>query len=84
MSNTVKKYRQSEPLDYFGSTILFFLVNAVLIAFTIAIHSVFQPKGIIYGGNWINEIGVWILIIFKIGGANIILWQIIKEFKLKK
>lgn len=59
------------------------LINLPLIAITLYIHYLLAVVGENYGNNLFENIGLWLLVIFKIGGANLIFWVIISEFKIR-
>ena len=62
----------------------FFLVNLVLLGFTVFVHYLLATVSGNYGNNLLENTGLWLLFIVKIGGANLILAQIFSEFNLKK
>lgn len=59
------------------------LINLPMIAITLYIHYLLVAVGENYGDNLLENFGLWLLMIFKIGGANLIFWVIISEFKIK-
>ncbi|MEO9483709.1 MAG: hypothetical protein ABJG47_09700 [Ekhidna sp.] len=66
------------------NTITFWLVvvNLPLIAISIYIHYLLEQVGGT-GNTFLNNLGVWFLVAFKLIGANLILATIFSEFKIK-
>lgn len=58
------------------------VVNLPLIAISVYIHYLLEQVGGA-GNTFLNNSGVWILVAFKLIGANLILATIFSEFKIK-
>lgn len=58
------------------------VVNIPLIAISFYVHYLLEKVGI-YGDTFFNNVGVWLLVGFKLIGANLIMASIFSEFKIK-
>lgn len=58
------------------------VVNIPLIAISIYVHYLLEKVGV-YGNTFFNNLGVWLLVGFKLIGANLIMASIFSEFKIK-
>ncbi|OJJ16647.1 hypothetical protein BKI52_32570 [marine bacterium AO1-C] len=62
----------------------YLLVNLPLIAISLYVHSLLVSAGHVPGNNILENTGLWLLIAFKIVGANAILAAIFSTFKITK
>lgn len=60
----------------------FLIVNLPLIAITFYVHYLLENAG--QFESFFDSIGLWLLVAFKIIGANLILLTIFSEFKIKQ
>jgi hypothetical protein len=61
---------------------LFLLVNLPMVALTVYVHFLVFSISESYGNNIMENMGLWLLLAFKIIGANLILKVIISDFKI--
>ena len=59
-----------------------FLVNAVLIGFTLYAHALLWRVGNPYGNAIFENVEIWLLVLFKLIGGNLILAVILSEFNI--
>ena len=64
-------------------TFWFLVVNIPLFAITYYIHHLLNLFEYTHGNNIMENMGLWLLVAFKIIGANMILTQIFSDFKIK-
>lgn len=62
----------------------YILVNLPLIAISVYVHSLLISAGYVHGDNILENVGLWLLIVFKLVGANAILITIFSAFKIVK
>lgn len=62
--------------------LLYLLVNFPIIALTVYVHYLVFTISESYGNNIMENSGLWLLLAFKIIGANLILSVIVSDFKI--
>ena len=76
--------RTSAPSISIGKVGLYVLMlNLPLFAFSFYVHALLAQHDGTAGNFLIENIGIWILIIFKILGGNLFLAIIFSDFKIK-
>ena len=73
---------KEQSISYGTITFWLVVVNLPLIAISIYIHYLLSQVGNA-GNTFLNNSGVWILMAFKLIGANLIMATIFSEFKIK-
>ena len=74
--------KTSRPMFVSGSFWGWFLLtNIVLLGFTFYVHASLDRHGWLEHNHAIEGMAIWLLTVFKIVGANLILIMIFSEFK---
>ncbi len=60
------------------------LVNSLLLSFTLYVHFLLNNSGTVHGDSIIENTGLWLLVVFKFIGTNLILSEILKDHKITK
>lgn len=68
-------------LSHYHKTLWFLLVNILLIGFSVYVHALLYQLGYAHENPIVENIEIWMLILFKMVGANLILAVIFSEFK---
>ncbi len=58
-------------------------VNIPLLGFTFYVHALLHQQHYIHNNNWIEQFGIWLLVAFKLIGANLTLGAIFFNSKTK-
>ena len=60
----------------------FVLTNTLLLAFTVYVHALLSRHGL-QSDHFFESFQIWVLVIFKLVGANLILGVIFSDFKMQ-